>query len=321
MKIAFTSCMNITQRPAQPVWQQVAEQNPHILVLLGDSVYIDVPWPSVSGTAKAIEDLSETEFMAHMHGLYRRQLNEVHFATLVKKVPAYAIWDDHDFLGNDSRGAGLPPARLGQLRATRALFRLYAQALEDSDPALFPATTQVSELWKPGETAPGHRHKPLSAQLHLHLLDGRSHRSSDRLLGPSQRAQMEQHLRSHPQALHLVASPIAFEDAWPRESWSKFTEDRQWLQALARQFRMILLSGDIHENRWARHDLGGGRFLCEFTASGAAVDVPLRLPGQATHNFGLLEVDADRLTVKFFSKLGAPSLALPALDLQHLWPP
>lgn len=43
MNIAFTSCMSTRALAVQPVWGQIASKHPDALVLLGDSVYMDVP--------------------------------------------------------------------------------------------------------------------------------------------------------------------------------------------------------------------------------------------------------------------------------------
>ena len=45
MKIAFASCMCTRVFSDQPVWEQVAAQKPDRLVLLGDSVYLDIATP------------------------------------------------------------------------------------------------------------------------------------------------------------------------------------------------------------------------------------------------------------------------------------
>ena len=43
MRIAFTSCFSTRGTGHQAVWDHIAEKTPDALVLLGDSVYADVP--------------------------------------------------------------------------------------------------------------------------------------------------------------------------------------------------------------------------------------------------------------------------------------
>ncbi len=303
MKIAFTSCMNISQRSKQPVWQHIAQCQPDYLVLLGDSIYADVPHPMVNGAATAVKDLDEKQLRGHLHSLYKEQLSEAHFSALIQKVPTFAIWDDHDFLGNGSRGGDIDPPMLSHVRATRAVFKAYQKALAAQDPSAFPATAGDPQLQKPDETAPGYQQVQLSDGVHLHLADGRSHKSAKTLLGPQQRLEIASNVVANPQAIHIIASPIVFDGNLLIEGWSHFDSDAQWLRDLAKHSRLLLISGDIHRNKIRKHALDTGKTLYEFTASGAAIDVPLRLPHWPTHNFGLLDFQGDGLCVELFSDL------------------
>jgi len=41
MNIVFTSCMDARRMPVQPVWRAIADENPDVLALLGDQIYMD----------------------------------------------------------------------------------------------------------------------------------------------------------------------------------------------------------------------------------------------------------------------------------------
>ena len=41
MKIAFTSCIDAIDDPVQPVWERVRALAPDVLVLLGETMYMD----------------------------------------------------------------------------------------------------------------------------------------------------------------------------------------------------------------------------------------------------------------------------------------
>ncbi len=317
MKLAFTSCMNISQRPEQPVWEKISQEKPDYLLLLGDSIYADVPWPQVLGQDTSIEELKDNQLVIHLHRLYQQQLAEPRFAALIRQVPTFAIWDDHDFLGNNSRGGNLSPALNAHVRATRAVFNAYCRALTAQDPLRFPALPNAQELWRAGEPAPGYQHRVLSEKIHLHLTDSRSDKTFHHLLGQAQREAMAQNVLAHPDAVHLVATSIVFENTFLKESWGKFRVEQQWLKELARQTRIVLLAGDIHRNQHARHPLGAGRVLHEFIASGAAISPPLRWPGWPTHNFGVIDFQEDALEARLFSNLAPPppSIRLPYSQL------
>ncbi|MBK6639352.1 MAG: alkaline phosphatase D family protein, partial [Rhodocyclaceae bacterium] len=104
MKIAFTSCMAFTVFAQQPVWDQIAAQRPDRLLLLGDSVYIDAPPYPIGMTHP--KQMAPVEFLQHVLHRWRTQLDQPQFRALVSAVPTDAIWDDHDFLWDESYGEG-----------------------------------------------------------------------------------------------------------------------------------------------------------------------------------------------------------------------
>ncbi len=88
-RIAIASCCKIQNVGDQPVWSEIEEHDPDLLLLLGDNVYMpNSRWDH-----------------GFMEQRYKEQFAEPHFASLIQKVPFLATWDDHDFGINDSRGA------------------------------------------------------------------------------------------------------------------------------------------------------------------------------------------------------------------------
>ena len=67
------------------IWDTIGAIDPRALLLLGDNAYIDDP---------------ATPEMQLFH-YYRRQ-SQPEWSKLAKKVPIYAIWDDHDYGSNDA---------------------------------------------------------------------------------------------------------------------------------------------------------------------------------------------------------------------------
>ena len=48
MKLAFTSCMDAVRVPDQPIWDQIRAEQPDVLLLLGDQIYMD--WGDLGGS-------------------------------------------------------------------------------------------------------------------------------------------------------------------------------------------------------------------------------------------------------------------------------
>src|SRR5262245_50806653 len=100
MKIAFASCMSTDQYPEQSIWDDVRAHAPKVLVLLGDSIYMDY-FPHLERPA----GYSPEKFAQTMHGYYQAQYHEPSFKKLVLSVDkVYTTWDDHDFGWNDAYG-------------------------------------------------------------------------------------------------------------------------------------------------------------------------------------------------------------------------
>jgi alkaline phosphatase D len=83
-RIAITSCMKIG-RP-QGSWNLLLAEQPDFHLTVGDTHYADTTNPTVQ--------------LKH-HVTYRRVKE---FANVLRQVPTYAIWDDHDYGPNNSDG-------------------------------------------------------------------------------------------------------------------------------------------------------------------------------------------------------------------------
>ena len=133
--IAFTSCMSASHYPGhQAVWNDIAQAAPDCLVLLGDSVYIDVPAkPDSSGHAHpSHSDYNDEDFAVHLRELYAAQLAIPEFSLLLKQLKGqvYAVWDDHDFLWNNAGGKeARRVAHKGQALFSTNLFQCWREAL------------------------------------------------------------------------------------------------------------------------------------------------------------------------------------------------
>ena len=299
MKIAFTSCMSTTVFAQQPVWDQIAAQHPDRLLLLGDSIYLDAgPYPIHVNHPR---EMAPVDFLQHALARWTLQLDQPQFRALVKAVPTDAIWDDHEFLWDESHGEGAIGLTVyaDKIRSSRALFNAFVRTLEARlAPGSFPTAYNDWAINQPDEPPPGYRFRSLGADLKLHLTDGRSWRIKRNLLGAAQRGQIEAKLAESPAAVHLLASGSVVNDDCG-EHWNLF-DDHAWLMAQARKYKILVLSGDIHANRFKSIDLGGGQWLHDATASGAAINKLVGV-GSKCQNYGLLTTSPAQMRLDFFS--------------------
>ncbi|MES2583712.1 MAG: hypothetical protein V4627_13415 [Pseudomonadota bacterium] len=305
MRIAFTSCFSAQLFKQQLVWDEIAAAQPDVLVLLGDSMYLDVGGPYGS---LGVQQLSENDFAEHAHSRYAATLAQKQFKALVQSpgLVTYAIWDDHDFLWDNACGADLMknPALRPLVYPSRALFAAYRQALASRlAPGSFPS---APPYWDTKTPAPGYTCVLLDATLFLHLTDGRSFRKARgnrALLGADQLNALQAAMALAPAgATHLVASASVF-DARHGDSWLTCPTEYSRLQTLAQQYNILILSGDIHDNNLASYTLQAGRRLFEATASGAAVRTGV-VVGALQRNYGLLDIDGAHVDISLF-KSGA----------------
>ena len=94
--------------------------------------------------------------------------------------------------------------------------------------------------------------------------------------------------------------------------WDQF-DDYVWLQGLARKHNILVLSGDIHANRFQAIDLGAGRWLFDATSSGAAINRLVGV-GSKCENYGLLSTTPNALRLDFFSHGTPDSVGAWAID-------
>lgn len=303
MKVAFTSGMLQQRFESQPVWPRIQAQDPDYLVLLGNSVHLDVD--------AAPRKMSTGEFAAHAHGLYRAQLAVPEFDALLRHMAGkggrrvFAVWDEHDFLWHGAVGADVhSTAHAGKLEPSRVLFQLFQQALVNV--GSFPA--ELDEITPPTEPATGPMHEslPLRDDVWLHLTDGRSQRSGTWLVPQDQRALLgglqldalaTAIATAAPDALHLVASASTSAD------WRHYQREWTALGDIAARHRLLMLSGGLRHNAFASHVEAQGWPLHEATSSGAAVRDAV-LYGAEVENFALAEIDAAAVQLRCFDRSG-----------------
>jgi hypothetical protein len=300
MRIAFASCFSAESFPDQPVWDEIAEREPDHLVLLGDAIYMDCG--NITGIP-AVQQMTQFDFATRSLLLYRMQAQVANFASLVRRpaLTTHVIWDDHDFLWNDAEGAslGASPVYAPLIDVSRATFAAFGASMSSRLATPIPNVSQVN--WN-GAAPPGYRAVDLGGGVRLHLTDGRSWRGHGNMLGSAQFGQLEAAIRQRPQDVHVIASGSVFE-ANSGECWLEAPGEHAALMKLAQDFRLLILSGDIHDNNLAAYDVGGGRHLYELTSSGAAVKTRVT-SGSLQRNWGYVDIGPRSLAYQIWKSGG-----------------
>ena len=283
------------------MWDTIGKIDPRALLLLGDNVYIDDP---------------ETPAMQRFH--YFRRQSQPEWSKLAKKVPIYAIWDDHDFTTNDGWGG---PAI--------------------ADPKWKPKVWKIfKENWDNpyyggGEENPGCWFNFKIGDVHFILLDGRYYRESPKtespsMLGPVQMKWLKETL-AKPSKFNVLCSNVPFAPnvkKGSKDTWDGYTEERDAIYQFIAEKKIpgvILLSADRHRSDAYKIDTGieGMYPLYEFSSS--------RLTNQHVHpliksslfgynekqSFGRVDFDlsAEDPTVKY-TIISIDSEEIHSLDLK-----
>ncbi len=101
VRIAFGSCSKLSQYPKAPIYNTIAEENPDMMLFLGDNAYFIVADGSDRHfhTTGPIGDWIFPDSMRARHLVTR-----VHpdLQSMLRSVPCYGIWDDHDYGPNNA---------------------------------------------------------------------------------------------------------------------------------------------------------------------------------------------------------------------------
>lgn len=306
LRIAFTSCMCTSVSKEQSVWAEIAAHQPDHLLLLGDSVYLDI------GAPQPPQEMDLNSFGEWLLDRYQAQLAVKSFARLVRGMPddgrVHSIWDDHDFLWDNACGAQVAgqPKQDGKIALSTAFQEAWRRTLAARlAPGSFPSQLNDPAFWPEPPRPLATPSLALADDVRLHLSDGRTWRTDNStfgpahrdLLGAAQRRRLTQaFVQAPPVALHLFASGSTF------AGYQRYEDDSHWLLDVASEHRTLLLSGDIHRNQFDAFHTGGFP-LHEATASGAAVRLAVVI-GPLRRNHGLLDIHDDRVHIRLFDRQG-----------------
>lgn len=237
--VAFGSCAD--EGPGTgALWAQLAQQHPDAVVLLGDTPYIDSVDP-------AQQEKRHREF--HLTPSMQ---------SVLRDVPLYSVWDDHDFGLNDTNG--LMPGR----DVARACFTRFR-----ANPSLGDGTGGVYTSFRDGP-------------LEVFLLDARWFSATETnpdgqptLLGAGQWAWLEKALAASTAPFKVIASSMVFNSSvrpLKTDYWGHYPSEYQRLMNLLGRLKtegVILVSGDVHNTRLVNHHVAGavGYDLVELVTS------------------------------------------------------
>lgn len=228
-RIAFSSCVGRSGFMTAAIWAEMAARTRFdVLLMLGDNHYADTTAPEPQRRA------------------YYDFRSVLGYAEITRRVPTYAIWDDHDYGPNDSDRTAV-----GKEISLQTFQQFWAN----------PAYGQPDD--------PGVYFKFSRGEIDFFMLDNRYHRSPNRapddgtktMLGAAQLAWLKRELLASRAKVKFIASGSEWEPNGHLDSWTSFARERDEIFAFLREHDLpglIFLSGD-------RHFTGayqiGGRFI------------------------------------------------------------
>lgn len=225
-RLAVGSCAYEDPGTAE-VWRRMSALDPHAVVLLGDTPYID-------STVLDVQRTRYSEFAAVPD-----------FASLLRTKPLYATWDDHDFGANDSDG------RLdGKDDARRAFIEYHANpSYGEEDRGVYTKFRWggVEVFLLDTRYFAGTEPSPVAAD-------------QPTLLGKRQWEWLRRELRASTAPFKLLASGIIWNEAvrpGKPDHWGTYPHEREALFRFIGEEEIsgvVLAGGDIHRTRVLRYD-------------------------------------------------------------------
>ena len=269
--VALGSCTREDVFAEQPIFQSIQTHEPEMLLMIGDNHYADTTDP------------------ARLDFFYRLSRGITDRAVLLAVTPTWAVWDDHDFTGNDSLGSA------PQKERSLAAFKRYW-----ANPSY--ATDGLDGIWS----------NIVWGDVEFFLLDGRYYRDDPNepnpsLLGPDQLAWLLAGLDASTATFKVLVSGSQWTPSGSTDSWASYDAEREAILDHVMESGIagvVLVSGDVHraEVRRLRDRSSTTYPVWEFTSSPLAntnASCPaspsppetLLFCEDATRYFGLLRFD------------------------------
>lgn len=292
MKIAFTSCTRYEAFEKQPNWNDIYNQDPDYLFLLGDNIYMDYGLKYISSEYNGSpRNLSNSEFETVMRKKYDNQFNKVaEFKHLVDKMREkngfYAIWDDHDFAWNDCAGSKVP---VEKKEISRNIFHQYTNC-----------STNYPHVYY-------HIDTPQARVIFIdNRFDSEPAGVNNKLISEEQFSFIEEKL-NHNLNYTILCGGLTLTKG--HEKWKNYPKQLERLCALlAGREKVVFLAGDIHKNIFEKPiKLEGTELFTppQIISSGMYVNyLGLGLSFDNKKNWAMLEIEDNRFEVTFYNRFG-----------------
>jgi alkaline phosphatase D len=225
VRIVFGSCADEDEATGK-VWQQMALAKAEVVVLMGDTPYID-------STDTARQRQRYREFAAHAP-----------MAQVLHNTPWYGTWDDHDF-GRDGANGNIKHKQ----RVRQVFMEYHANPFYGEN----DAGVYMSFRRGPVETF------VLDTRWFSNTEPSQFDKDQPTLLGAAQWAWLEAGLRDSNAPVKVIVSGMIFNDAVrpnKPDYWGAYPAERRGLFELIGRHKVkgvLLISGDIHRSRVIKH--------------------------------------------------------------------
>lgn len=286
-RLAFGSC---AATDGQPIFAHVEDREPDMFLFVGDAHYAD------SGEVDALR------------WYWRWSWERPERASMMASTPTMMIWDDHDFIDNDSAGAD---------------FDRYPPQMREN--ALKVLQEYSANAHYGTKAVPGAFSRLSRGDVDIFLADGRYHRTdwaepNPVLLGDDQLQWLIDELAASTATFKVVATGSQW-TPYPTnilDSYWLYPDERDaFFQAIIDEGieGVVLLSGDVHKSEFRLIDRAddGGYDLPELTSSSMAY----YLPAPCFWFIDMLECFDDGfffITVDFDTTLPDPAMFVTIVD-------
>jgi alkaline phosphatase D len=230
--------------PHEKVWNTILDRKPHLLLMLGDNVYIDQP----------------TSSHRNLYTYYRRQ-SRPEWRKLVANTPTFSIWDDHDFGKNDCSGGPL----INEPAWKPKVWKIFTQ-------------NWGNPSYGGGPEQPGCWYKFSWGDVDFIMLDCRYYRNARgkenaTMLGPVQKAWLREALTACRGKFKVICSSVPWDfrtKGDSQDTWNGFRNEREEIFSWIEQKKLegvFLMSADRHRSDAWRIERPKGYDLYEFNSS------------------------------------------------------
>lgn len=223
------------------MWDTIRGYKPDALLMLGDNVYID-----------------QAEHLQTHHYCYSRRQSRPEWRNLIREVPVYSIYDDHDFADNDC----VPGPEIEKPAWKRPVWNTFRQ-------------NWANPSYGGGEAQPGCWYDFAIGDVQFFMLDGRYYRDlkGGSMLGPVQKKWFLDGLAKSKATFKVIVSPVPFTPnikPGSRDPWDGFPEEREEIFSHLESEKIdgvFLVCADRHRTDLRKTERPNGYALYEFESS------------------------------------------------------